>query len=169
MLGFGACPLSTCTVTLEVGVRSIQLECQCGHGEMQCFCARFQVSWDRDSSASPSADPASVPALLTARRAACVVHCSPLPEGAAVSATVLGAHAVSPLVFQCFPSGLQHRHSASARRRSPHPHLRREQGTAALQAWGTLECRGAPRPPGMARGARIRPRDLNSPLVFKRF
>ena len=103
------------------------------------FCARFRMFRDRDSSASLSAGPASVPALITAQRTACVVHCSPLLEGTAVSARVLGVHPVSPLVFQCFPSDLQLRCCACAWRRSPHPHLFREQGTAAFRAWGTLE------------------------------
>jgi len=51
----------------------------------------------------------------------------------------LGAHPVSPLGFQGFSTIPQHRRCACARRRSPHPHLRRELGTAALRAWGTLE------------------------------
>jgi len=96
------------------------------------------------------------------------VHCSPMPEGTAVSARVLG-HTPFALwvsnVFQPFPSiGAARVHGADRRTRT------------CVASRGPLPSgRGAPwngsppRPPGTARGARIRPRDLDFPLVLKGF
>ena len=78
----------------------------------------------------------------------------------------LGAHAVSPLVFQCF---LTIHSSSSVRVLGGDRHARTCAASRGPPPSGRVVPWNGPPPraPGMARGARIRPRKVDFPLVFK--
>ena len=149
-------------------IQLTQLEYQCGYGKMHRFCARFRAVWHRGGSALPSACPATSLVFPETRTTAGVVQFSQLLEGTAVLVRVLG-HTLFPLwfpnVFQAVCCiGAARVHGADRRTR-----------TCAASRGPLPSGRGAPwnapppRAPGMARSARIRPRNLHFPLFFKGF
>ena len=133
---------------------------------MQRLCARFRALWSAGSSALRIAGPTTSLVLSRTRTTAAVLQSAPLPEGTALFLRVSGRTAF-PLWFSnvfgaicCI--GAARVRGAGRRTRT------RAAGRGPLPAGRGAPWNGSPpRAPGVPRGARIRPRDLHFPLVFK--
>ena len=140
----------------------------CGSGKVLCFLTASRAFSSSESSAFLSAVPGSSLVLLAWRCNAGVAYCSPLLEGAMMPATDKGRKPF-PLwfsnVFLPFRSssfvcvlGAERRTSTCAANRGPQP-------SGRVVPWNGPP----PRASGTERSARIRPRKVDFPLVFKGF